>query len=80
MDLVMGLENALGLNFLLTSEWCPLGGPGSFGTAGFGGSRAWANPGLELAFAYTPNLCSFEHFDGREAALRRAEVACAMRA
>src|SRR5262249_32908946 len=38
-DLVMGVDNALGLGFLLPTEWCPLGGPGSFGTAGFGGSR-----------------------------------------
>jgi hypothetical protein len=26
----------------------------SFGTAGVGGSRAWANPELELAFALMP--------------------------
>ncbi|HET6414385.1 MAG TPA: serine hydrolase domain-containing protein [Anaeromyxobacter sp.] len=76
-DLVMGVENAMRLGFLLPSEWCPLGGPGSFGTAGFGGSRAWANPDLELAFAYTPNLCSLGHFDHRETALSRATVACA---
>jgi hypothetical protein len=56
LDLVMGVENAVGLGFLLPTEWCPLGGAGSFGTAGFGGSRAWASPELELAFAYTPNL------------------------
>jgi CubicO group peptidase (beta-lactamase class C family) len=76
-DVVMGVENALGLGFLLPTDWCPLGGPGSFGAAGFGGSRAWANPELELAFAYTPNLCSLEHFDVREAALSRAAIACA---
>jgi CubicO group peptidase (beta-lactamase class C family) len=76
-DAVMGVENAVGLGFLLPSEWCPLGGPGSFGTAGFGGSRGWANPELDLAFAYTPNLCSLEHFDAREAALSRAAVSCA---
>jgi hypothetical protein len=52
IDVVMGVENAMGLGFLLPTEWCPLGGPGSFGTAGFGGSRAWANPELGLAFAY----------------------------
>jgi CubicO group peptidase (beta-lactamase class C family) len=76
LDVVMGVENAVGLGFLLPSEWCPLGGPGSFGTAGFGGSRAWANRELELAFAYTPNLCSIGHFDAREAALSRAAVTC----
>lgn len=80
IDAVMGVQNALGLGFLLPTEWCPLGGPGSFGTAGFGGSRAWANPELELAFAYTPNLCSVgRHFDAREAALSRAAVRCANR-
>jgi CubicO group peptidase (beta-lactamase class C family) len=78
LDLVMGVENAVGLGFLLPSEWCPLGGPGSFGTAGFGGSRAWANPELELAFAYTPNLCSLGHFDAREAALSSTAVTCAI--
>src|SRR5215469_15608865 len=80
LDLVMGVENAVGLGFLLPTEWCALGGIGSFGTAGFGGSRAWANPELELAFAYTPNLCSLGHFDAREAALSRVAVACAMSA
>jgi len=79
LDVVMGVENAVGLGFLLPSEWCPLGGPGSFGTAGFGGSRAWANPELGLAFAYTPNLCSLRHFDEREAALSRAVVSSANR-
>ena len=74
MDVVMGVKNALGLGFLLPTEWCPLGGPGSFGTAGFGGSRAWANPELQIAFAYTPNLCSLEHFDAREANLSRAAI------
>jgi CubicO group peptidase (beta-lactamase class C family) len=77
LDVVMGAENALGLGFLLPTEWCPLSGPGSFGTAGFGGSRAWANPELGLAFAYTPNLCSLGHFDAREAALSRAVTQCA---
>jgi hypothetical protein len=26
MDEVMGVENAVGLGFLLPSDWCPLGG------------------------------------------------------
>jgi CubicO group peptidase (beta-lactamase class C family) len=77
VDVVMGVENALGLGFLLPTEWCPFGGPGLFGIAGFGGSRAWVNPDLQIAFAYTPNLCSLAHFDAREAALSRAVVACA---
>jgi CubicO group peptidase (beta-lactamase class C family) len=80
LDIVMGAENAVGLGFLLPTEWCPLGGAGSFGTSGFGGSRAWANPELELAFAYIPTLYSLGHFDAREAALSSAAVACAMSA
>ena len=79
VDVVTGVANAVGLGFLLPSERCPLGGPGSFGTAGFGGSRAWANPELELAFAYTPNLCSLQRFDAREARLSSAAVTCATR-
>jgi CubicO group peptidase (beta-lactamase class C family) len=79
LDLVMGVENALGLGFLLPTERCPLGGPGSFGTAGLGGSRAWVHPELELALGYTPNLCSLAHFDPREVALSRTAVMCAER-
>jgi CubicO group peptidase (beta-lactamase class C family) len=78
-DEVMGVENALGLGYLLPTETCPLGGPASFGTAGFGGSRGWAHPELELAFGYTPNLCCLELFDKREVALSRAAVSCAKR-
>jgi CubicO group peptidase (beta-lactamase class C family) len=79
MDAVMGVEDAMGLGFLLPSDRCPLGGPGSFGTAGFGGSRAWAHPDMELACAYVPNLCSMGHFDVREAALARAVINCVTR-
>jgi beta-lactamase family protein len=48
-DEVIGAENALGLGYLLPTESCPLGGSGSFGTAGFGGSRGWAHPELHSA-------------------------------
>jgi len=44
-----------------------------------GAPVTWANPELELAFAYAPNLCSLGHFDPREAALSRAVIACATR-
>ena len=75
-DEVMGVENALGLGYLLPTELGPLGGSGSFGTAGFGGSRGWAHPELELAFGYAPNLCHLELNDPREVALSRAAVEC----
>lgn len=34
-DVVIGVENAMGLGFLLPTEWCPPGGRDSFGAAGF---------------------------------------------
>jgi CubicO group peptidase (beta-lactamase class C family) len=77
LDVVMGVDNAVGLGFLLPIQWCPLGGSGSFGIAGFGGSRAWANPELELDFAYLPTLCSLGHCDAREVALSRAVITSA---
>jgi CubicO group peptidase (beta-lactamase class C family) len=78
-DEVMGIENALGLGLLLPTEWCPLGGHGSYGTAGLGGSRGWAHPEVSLAFGYTPNLLPAGPFDRREAALSHAAVSCAER-
>ena len=44
-----------GLGFMLPSDFEPLGGPGSFGHPGAGGSVAWALPEQELAFAYVMN-------------------------
>jgi CubicO group peptidase (beta-lactamase class C family) len=44
-----------GLGFMLPSEFEPLGGPGSFGHPGAGGSVAWALPEQDLAFAYVMN-------------------------
>jgi CubicO group peptidase (beta-lactamase class C family) len=48
-------ETALGLGFVLPTANRPLGGPGSFGAVGLGGSRAWALPEASLAFAYVMN-------------------------
>src|SRR5262249_1421247 len=48
-------ESALGLGFNLPTTARPLGGPGSFGSVGLGGRRAWALPEATPAFAYLPS-------------------------
>jgi len=48
-------DTAFGLGFMLPSDFEPLGGPGSFGHPGAGGSVAWALPEAELAFGYVMN-------------------------
>jgi CubicO group peptidase (beta-lactamase class C family) len=52
---LMGLDVQFGLGFMITSSIIPLGGPGSFGHFGAGGSVGWADPDAELAFGYVMN-------------------------
>ena len=68
-------ESALGLGFNLPTAGRPLGGPGSFGTVGLGGCRAWALPEAGLAFAYLPIQLLDVNPDPREAALTAAVLA-----
>jgi len=65
-------ESALGLGFSLPTRDRPLGGPGSFGTVGLGGCRAWALPEAGLAFAYLPIQLLDVNPDPRELALAAA--------
>ena len=65
-------ESALGLGFNLPTRDRPLGGPGSFGTVGLGGCRAWALPEAGLAFAYLPIQLLDVNPDPRELALAAA--------
>lgn len=65
-------ESALGLGFNLPTADRPLGGPGSFGTVGLGGCRAWALPEAGLAFAYLPVQLLDANPDPRELALAAA--------
>jgi CubicO group peptidase (beta-lactamase class C family) len=69
-------ESALGLGFNLPTEARPLGGPGSFGSVGLGGCRAWALPEAKLAFAYLPNQLLDINPDPRDVALASATLAC----
>ena len=69
-------ETALGLGFVLPGVDRPLGGPGSFGTMGLGGSRAWALPEADLAFAYAMNQLLDVNPDPRADNLARATLEC----
>jgi len=68
-------ESALGLGFNLPTAARPLGGPGSFGSVGLGGCRAWALPEAALAFAYLPSQLLDVNPDPRELALTAATLA-----
>ena len=48
-------ESALGLGFTLPTPDRPPAAPGSFGTVGLDGCRAWTLPEAALAYAYLPN-------------------------
>ena len=67
-------DTALGLGFNLPTWARPLGGPGSFGSVGLGGCRAWALPEAELAFAYLPTQLLDINPDPRELALAAATL------
>lgn len=49
------VQMTFGLGFMTSSPYCPLGGAGSFGHAGAGGSLGFADPENGLAFGYVMN-------------------------
>jgi CubicO group peptidase (beta-lactamase class C family) len=73
-------ESALGMGFNLPMPERPLGGPGSFGTVGLGGCRAWALPEAGLAFAYLPTQLLDANPDPRDLALTAAVLAAVRQA
>ncbi len=52
---LMGMELQYGLGFNLAGPMLTLGGPNSFGHYGAGGSVGFADPDVELGFAYVMN-------------------------
>jgi CubicO group peptidase (beta-lactamase class C family) len=52
---ILNLDLQFGLGFIVPSSLVQLGGPGSFGHFGLGGSAGWADPDAELAFGYVMN-------------------------
>lgn len=53
--LLLDLDVQFGLGFMLPSSLIAIGGPGSFGHFGLGGSVGWADPDADLAFGYVMN-------------------------
>jgi CubicO group peptidase (beta-lactamase class C family) len=52
---LMNLDLQFGLGFIVPSTLVAIGGPGSFGHFGAGGSVGWTDPDAELAFGYVMN-------------------------
>jgi CubicO group peptidase (beta-lactamase class C family) len=55
---LLGLDIQFGLGFMLRSSLMTLGGEGSFGHFGAGGSMGWADPDAGFAFGYVMNKMS----------------------
>lgn len=54
-DLVLMAPSRFASGYMLPTELSPMTGPRAFGHPGRGGSLAFADPDLNLSFAYTPN-------------------------
>lgn len=52
---LLGLDLQFGLGYFVRSSLLAVGGEGSFGHAGAGGSLGWTDPDAELAFGYVMN-------------------------
>ena len=76
-DVVLKTETAYSLGFWKPFDGFRFGNPAAFGAPGAGGSFAFADPELELGFAYAPNRMGTYHWnDPRETALREAVIEC----
>lgn len=77
IDEVLRLETSYALGFLKPFPSLRFGSDKWFGTTGYGGSFAFADPVAEIGFAYAPNRCGYYLWDDpREKALRDAVYAC----
>ncbi|MEM6927449.1 MAG: serine hydrolase domain-containing protein [Myxococcota bacterium] len=79
-DLVVRCPMRYGLGYCKPSAGFDFGSPRAYGTPGAGGSFGFADPELELGFAYAMNRMDYYVFmDPREVALSDAAKACARR-
>lgn len=77
-DLVVRREMNYSLGYCKPSPSFDFGSPRAYGTPGAGGSFAYAEPDLELGFAYAMNRMDYYTLmDPREVALSEAAKACA---
>ena len=77
-DVVLKADAAYSLGYSKPVEGFQFGSdPAAFGTPGAGGSFAFADPDVEVGFAYAPNRMGFHiRDDPRERALREAVYDC----
>ena len=78
-DVLLRARSSFALGFSRPSPSFEFGSPGgrAFGTAGLGGSFAFADPDAGIGYAYVTNRLGIHlHDDPREVALRRAVYAC----
>lgn len=77
-DVVIGIETAYAMGYSKPSPDFRFGtSAAAFGTPGAGGSFGFADPDVELGFAYTPNRLGLHlKDDPREVALREAVYEC----
>jgi CubicO group peptidase (beta-lactamase class C family) len=77
LDRVLGYSSHFGTGFMLTSEYRPMSGEGSFGHYGIGGSVGFADPERGFSFGYTVNqMGPSVPADARSVALIDAVLAC----
>ena len=76
-DQVLGYDSHFGTGFMLTSEYRPMSGEGSFGHYGLGGSVGFADVGRGFSFGYTVNqMGPSVPADPRSVALIQAVLGC----
>lgn len=78
LDQVLGLDTVYSMGYLKPNPSYSFGSSEkAFGTPGAGGSFGFADPGLQVGFAYAPNKIGFYLWnDPREEALREATYRC----
>ncbi len=69
IDRVVMMPSSIASGYMLPSGGLELGGPGTFGHPGRGGSLAYADPARALSFAYIPNYIIEGALDPRGAGL-----------
>ena len=75
-DQVLLVPSRFASGFMLPTEESPLGGPGSFGHPGRGGSLGFADPESGVAFGYVVSHIRQDMADNRAGLLVQAVRAC----